>query len=452
MRDPYHDYNSLCRDCLHVWVAATADRRCPQCGSPKTVYHPELGRLSIAHIDCDSFYASVEKRDNPDLRDKPVIVGGEHRGVVAAACYVARVYGVRSAMPMFKALQACPNAVVIRPNMQKYATVGRTIRAMMQEITPLVEPISIDEAFLDLTGTTRLHGRSPAASLAHLVTRIEKEVGVTASVGLSYNKFLAKIASDLEKPRGFAVIGQGDASSFLATKPVSIIWGVGKTLNKKLEQDGIRAVGDLLPFDQIELQMRYGAMGKRLYHFARGLDDRKVDPTSETKSISAEATFAKDITSYDALCHALWPLCEKVASRFKKAELAARTLTLKLKTDRFKTITRSRTLHDPTQLAENFYRVGCKLLKAEANGTAFRLMGIGGSEMADPADADPFDLADPGAKKRADVEKTMDAIRAKLGDKALIKGRSLADTENKPDRSGVRQKIPQPQGKKDRST
>lgn len=442
MNTPKKYHNSLCRDCLHCWNTDAADRRCPNCGSPKTVFHPELGQLSLAHIDCDSFYASIEKRDNPELRNKPVIVGGEHRGVVAAACYVARLYGVRSAMPMFQALQACPNAVVVPPDMQKYATAGRTIRRMMLDITPLVEPLSIDEAFLDLTGTERLHGRSPAASLALLAQRIEQEVGVTASIGLSYNKFLAKIASDLEKPRGFAVIGRDDASKFLASKPASIIWGVGKALNKKLEQDGIRTVADLLPFTQIDLQLRYGAMGKRLYDFARGKDDRKVDPTSETKSISAETTFATDINSYEALCQALWPLCEKVASRFKRAELAARTVTLKLKTAQFKSITRSRTLHDPTQLAETFYRVGCDLLQAEADGKAFRLLGIGGSEMADPADADPFDLADPDAKKRAEVEKTIDAVRAKLGDNALIKGRSLPHRNGKGNSSASGQKIP----------
>lgn len=434
MPDTRQSDNCLCRDCLHSWNASAAQQRCPACGSPKTVYSAELSQLPIAHIDCDSFYASIEKRDNPELRHKPVIVGGAHRGVVAAACYVARVYGVRSAMPMFKALQACPDAIVIRPDMEKYARVGRAIRRLMQDITPLVEPISIDEAFLDLSGTERLHGRSPAASLADLILTIEREIGVTASIGLSYNKFLAKIASDLEKPRGFAIISKAEAPSFLASKPVSTIWGVGKSLNRKLEQDGIRLIGDLLPYDLIDLQIRYGAMGKRLYHFARGNDDRPVNPVSETKSISSETTFATDIRSVEQLRTALWPLCEKIAKRFKKSELAARTVTLKLKTADFKAVTRSRTLQAPTQLAETFYRVGCDLLQAEANGTAFRLMGIGGSEMADPADADPFDLADPDAKKRADVEKTMDAIRAKLGDSALIKGRSLTgrkSSENK---------------------
>jgi DNA polymerase-4 len=244
----------LCRDCLETYpdpAAGAAAQRCPACDSPRLIWHPDLDRLSFAHIDCDAFYASVEKRDRPELRDKPVIVGGGQRGVVSAACYVARLYGVHSAMPMFKALKACPDAVVIRPDMAKYVAVGRTIRERMLALTPMVEPLSIDEAFLDLSGTEALHHGWPARSLARLVKGIEEEMNLTASIGLSYNKFLAKIASDLDKPRGFAVLGYGAAQSFLAEQPVGIIWGVGKSLRATLARDGITLVRHLLPYKEV---------------------------------------------------------------------------------------------------------------------------------------------------------------------------------------------------------
>ncbi|HTO40183.1 MAG TPA: hypothetical protein VL026_04345, partial [Rhizomicrobium sp.] len=188
--------------------------RCGSCGSRRVVAHAELETLSIAHLDCDAFYAAIEKRDNPELRDRPVLVGGtSRRGVVSTACYVARIAGARSAMPMYKALELCPNAVVIKPNFAKYTAASKAMRSMMLELTPLVEPLSLDEAFLDLTGTERLHGQSAARTMARLTKRIENEIGITVSVGLSFNKFLAKLASDLDKPRGFAVIGVGEAKA-----------------------------------------------------------------------------------------------------------------------------------------------------------------------------------------------------------------------------------------------
>ena len=420
---PYH---SLCRDCLHFWHPEESPARCPQCSSPRIKTHGELPDLSLAHIDCDSFYATVEKRDNPELRDKPVIIGGEHRGVVSAACYVARVYGVRSAMPMFKAKRLCPDAVIIRPNMDKYAAVGQEVRQLMREVTPLVEPLSIDEAFLDLSGTEKLHGTPPALTLASLIRRIENRVGISASVGLSYNKFLAKVASDLEKPRGFAIIGRSEAQEFLSDKPVKMIWGVGKALEKKLNQDGFQQIGDLLSQDEHALMKRYGVMGRRLFHFARGHDTRKVEAHSETKSISVETTFDTDISDPERLSQLLWSMCEKLSKRMKKKGFGARTVTLKLKDKDFNLITRSRTLPDPTQLAENFFQTGRELLLAEANGIlAFRLMGIGGSELTEAADADPPNLADPDSIHRKKVEQAMDDIRQRLGDEALVKGRSL---------------------------
>lgn len=419
--------NCLCRDCLHMWAVVQQRKglRCPECNSPRLKFHKELSQLSMAHIDCDSFYASVEKRDDPSLIDKPVLVGGSTRGVVAAACYVARMYGVKSAMPMFKAKQLCPDAVVIKPNMEKYSKAGHAIRQMMKEVTPLVEPLSIDEAFLDLSGTEKLHHACPALTLARLVRRIESEVGVSASIGLSHNKFLAKVASDLEKPKGFAIIGQEETMDFLSDKPVSMIWGVGKALNKSLYEDGIETIKQLRDFDQFDLMGRYGSMGKRLYDFSRGRDDRTVSIESETKSISTETTFNTDVSDYATLEKDLWSLCDKVAQRMKKQNLAARTIVLKLKTRDFKQITRNRTLIDPTMLADQLFRVGKQILKKEADGRAFRLLGIGGAELVDGDLADPIDLADPDGQKRAKIENTMDKLRDKLGSSAIIKGRSL---------------------------
>jgi DNA polymerase-4 len=417
---------TLCRDCLETFdfPAATGDR-CRACGSPRLVSHPTLEQLAIAHIDCDAFYASIEKRDRPDLRDKPVIVGGGKRGVVAAACYVARLYGVHSAMPMFKALKACPDAVVLPPDMAKYQRIGQEIRTMMRETTPMVEPLSIDEAFLDLSGTAALHGGSPARTLARLIRRIEEELNLGASVGLSYNKFLAKIASDLNKPRGFAVIGPDEAVEFLGEQPVGIIWGAGKALQKALARDGVTRVRDLWRFEETELMARHGVIGRRLYRFSRGQDDRSVVPDAPTRSISAETTFNQDIADPAALSARLWPLCEKVASRLKRAELAGRSVTLKLKTADFRQLSRSRRLASPTCLAEEIYRTAKPLLTAEADGRSFRLIGVGAAELVDGALADPPDLLDPAKAKRAQVERAIDRVRDKLGGDAIRKGRGL---------------------------
>lgn len=416
---------ALCRDCLHEFSAETAAQRCAQCGSPRLVSHPELSKLAIAHIDCDAFYASIEKRDDPSLKDLPVIVGGGHRGVVSAACYVARLYGVRSAMPMFQALKACPDAVVIRPNMAKYSTVGGEVRTIMKDYTPLVQPLSIDEAFLDLSGTEKLHKGSPARTLALILKRIEAEIGVTGSVGLSYNKFLAKVGSDLDKPRGFSVIGMAEATQFLATRPVKIIWGVGRALEGKLRRDGITTVGHLQKVDEEKLVARYGVIGHRLYNFSRGQDDRTVSPSSAPKSISSETTFADDIYNLETLCKRMWPLCEKVSDRLKKRSLAGRTVTLKLKRADFQLLTRSRTLANPTELAEVIYQTALALLEREADGPAFRLIGVGVADIVDAEDADPPDLLHQESLKDRQVEQAVDAVRAKLGPDAIAKGRRI---------------------------
>ncbi len=414
----------LCRECDRILRRPTADNRCPNCGSRRLVYNDELLDLSIAHIDCDAFYASIEKRDDPSLNDKPVIVGGGRRGVVSAACYVARLYGVHSAMPMFKALAACPDAVVIRPDMKKYAEAGRQIRGLMQELTPAVEPISIDEAFLDLTGTERLHKAPPAVTLAGLIRRIERDVGVTASVGLSHNKFLAKVASDLDKPRGFSVIGRAETLEFLAGKPVGIIWGVGKALQASLARDGIRTLNQLQQLPEADLVARYGSIGRRLARFSRGEDDRAIHGNRPAKSISAETTFETDLAEAARLRERLWPLCEKVSARMKRAAVSGRTVTLKLKTREFRILTRRRQLSAPTQLAEEIYRAALPMLEEEAKGPAFRLIGIGLSDLG-AATGDAFDLLDPQSVRRAKVERAIDTVRDRMGDKAIGKGRNL---------------------------
>ncbi len=414
---------SLCRDCLSLFPSGA---RCPACRSPRIVAHGELESLSIAHMDCDAFYASVEKRDDPALRDQPVIVGGGARGVVSTCCYLARIHGVRSAMPMFQALKLCPNAVVVKPRMQVYVDTSRQIRALMEALTPAIEPLSLDEAFLDLTGTARLHGAPPAVMLAQLVQQIEVQVGVTGSIGLSHNKFLAKIASDLDKPRGFSIIGLAETADFLRPKPLRILWGVGAATQAALEAAGIRTIADLLRWDRGDLQARFGQMGERLYHLARGQDHRRVSRDEKVKSISKETTFFEDTADLDLLDGHIWRLSEQVADRAKAKRLAGRTVTLKLKRGDFQLITRRSTLGDPTQLTDRIYRAARDLFVQAAGKGPFRLIGVGISDLCgeDQADQSP-DLLDPDAAKRAAAERAADAIRARFGPEAIMKGRSL---------------------------
>ncbi|SJZ56194.1 DNA polymerase IV [Consotaella salsifontis] len=403
----------FCRDCLVVQPAPA--RRCARCGSPRLLQHPELAQLSIAHIDCDAFYASVEKRDRPELSDKPVIIGGGKRGVVSTACYIARISGVRSAMPMFKALELCPEAVVIKPDMAKYAAIGRMIRERMRALTPLVEPLSIDEAFLDLTGTERLHRMPPALILARFARSIEQELGLSVSVGLSHNKFLAKMASDLQKPRGFSVIGRAETLSFLAALPIKAIWGVGAALDRQLAHDGLRTIGQLQGMREEDLMRRYGTMGQRLSRLSRGVDERRVTPDRPTKSISSETTFDRDISGPEDLVPILRGLSEKVARRLKATDLAASEVTLKLKGADFQTRTRNRRLAAPTRLADRIFHAGHALLLKELDGTPFRLIGIGCSVFSPAATADPDDLVDPSFARRAKAEAALDQLRERFG-------------------------------------
>ena len=424
--------DAICRDCVKLFKVKTSDQplRCPGCRSMRVIAHNELTSLSIAHLDCDAFFAAVEKRDNPEIRGKPVIVGGgDRRGVVAAACYVARISGVRSAMPIFQARKLCPDAIIIPPSRTKYSKAGKQVRALMETLTPLVEPLSIDEAFLDLSGTRNLHGMSPAETLVKLVHRIENEVGINASIGLSFNKFLAKIASDLDKPRGFAIIGEAEAEDFLSDRPVGMIWGVGKSLRLKLEKNGIHKIGDLRRYSQEELMAKYGSIGNRLFDFCRARDERRIDPSSETKSISSETTFNHDISNLDQLSTELWKLTEKVTLRLKKAELGAGGVTLKLKTASFKGITRSRQLPMPTQLTDDIYSCARELLHKElsekSKDVAFRLIGIGATRLVDASEADLPDLADPGRYKRLQMEQALDSVRERFGQGSIKKGRGL---------------------------
>ena len=382
----------LCRDCSALTGNrddGAAPARCPECGSPRVVAHPELADLALAHLDCDAFYATVEKHRHKELADRPVIVGGGTRGVVLACCYVARLYGVRSAMPMFKALAACPDAVVIRPDMAKYREVGRAVRAEMRRLTLLVEPLSIDEAFLDLSGTAAAHGVAPAQALAALARRVETTLGITVSIGLSYNKFLAKLASDLDKPRGFAVIGRSEAAGFLADKPVGWLWGVGGAMQRRLAADGILRIGQLRALDRRELALRYGKLGMRLAELAAGEDSRRVQPGTRARSISAETTFPRDEAEEAVLAQTLRGLCENLADRLKQAGLGAANVTLKLKTADFLLRTRSRRLAEPTQLAALLFVAARHLLAGEVDGvTRFRLIGVGTDAFVDAAAAD----------------------------------------------------------------
>ena len=414
---------ALCRDCL---TAFDAGARCPACGRPRVVAHPELFDLSIAHMDCDAFYASVEKRDDPSLRDKPVIIGGGRRGVVSTACYIARIKGVRSAMPMFQALKLCPDAVVVKGRMSAYVEASKAIRALMDDLTPVIEPLSLDEAFIDLTGTARMHGKPPAVMLAGLLKRMEDELGLSGSIGLSHNKFLAKVASDLDKPRGFSVIGAAETIEFLKPQPVSLIWGVGQQTKAALDKAGIRTFIDLLRWEKIDLVARFGGMGERLYHLARGVDRRRISANAPVKSISNETTFNEDTSSPDILDGHIWRLAENVADRAKARDKAGGVVTLKLKRANHKVLTRQTSLPEPTQIADRIYRTARALFDQVGNEGPYRLIGVGISHLTAANAADTgADLLDPEARVRADAERASDKIRERFGTDAIIKGRTL---------------------------
>jgi DNA polymerase-4 len=328
-------------------------------------------------------------------------------------------------MPMFQAKKLCPQAVIVKPRMRVYAAAAGQVRALMQALTPLVEPLSLDEAYLDLTGTGRIHAMSPARSMAKLALEIERQVGITVSVGLSGNKFLAKLASELDKPRGFAVIGMREAKSFMRDKKVGVIRGAGRVLEGQLVRDGFVTIGDLQDADPRDLARRYGATGLWLARIARAEDNRPVDPGGEMKSISSETTFDRDLARLADLENMLWRQAERVSARAKAKGLAGRTVVLKLKTASFKLRTRSTSLGAPTQLADSIFRTAQAALRREADGTRFRLLGVGITGLCPAIEADPASLIDPASDKRAAAERAMDTIRARFGGKAVGKGRGL---------------------------
>ena len=414
--------SGLCRDCY--WTGEAEPARCPACRSLRVLRHAELARLSIAHLDCDAFYASVEKRDDPSLRDKPLIVGGGVRGVVTTCCYIARMSGVRSAMPMFKARKLCPQAVVLAPDFAKYRTESGRIMEKLRRVTPLVQPLSLDEAWLDLSGTARLHRATPAETLARLQAEVERDVGITVSIGLAANKFLAKIASDLDKPRGFAVIGAAEAEAFLSGRPVSILPGVGPAFAQTLISDGYATVGDLAAAEPKRLAERYGAHGLHLHQLAHGRDARAVNPRERRKSLSAETTFEQDIREVAALEDILWPLCEKVARHARGEAIAGRVVTLKLRAADFRILTRRRTLPSATQTARTLFAAAREMLAAEARGQPWRLIGVGISDIVESAGAGG-DLFDGGESRALSGERAIDVLRGRFGAAAVVSGRTL---------------------------
>lgn len=383
----------LCRDCCAIVPLEAA--ACADCGSDRIVAHPELETLAIAHIDCDAFYASVEKRDRPEIRNLPLIVGHPGgRGVVTTACYIARRFGVRSAMPMFKALDACPDAVVIAPDMAKYKRVSNDIRTIFEAATSVFEPVSLDEAYLDLTDDWRTEAPPAAEALSVIAARVEREVGITVSIGLAPNKFLAKLASELQKPRGFSVIGTTEAKAFLSGLSVSKINGVGAATAARMQANGTATIGDLQAMSERQLAAIYGKFGHRLFQFANGRDDRAVTPDRPTKSISAENTFRRDTGAFDDLAAEAKGLCARVAAQLVRKEFAAGSIVLKLKTSDFKILTRHRRLAHPTQRASVIEEAALALVRREVGRQTYRLIGVGAADLTDATSADPPDLFD----------------------------------------------------------
>jgi DNA polymerase IV len=403
---------ALCRDCLSNDQSGS---RCSMCGSPRLLRHAARDILSIAHVDCDAFYASIEKRDNPALRSKPLIVGGGRRGVVATCCYIARMSGVKSAMPMYKALEACPAAVVVPPDMAKYKQVSQDMRVLMEALTPIIEPLSLDEAFLDMSGTARLHHASPAVMLADFQKKIETELGISVSIGLSVNKFLAKFASDLNKPRGFTMLSQAEGRAALAPLPVERLWGVGAASARRLNSKGFRIIADLQNLDDVSAYKILGDDGVRLSRLARGEDHRRVNPNQMRKSISAETTFNDDHAALDVLEPKLRDCAERVGRSLRAKSVLAKRVHLKLKTAKFQLVTRSRMLSSPSSSTAVLVDTALPLLRMLCDGTHYRLIGIGADLADDDIKSDTQLMLDPRQSKRAALEHVLDGLRTRLG-------------------------------------
>jgi DNA polymerase-4 len=393
-----------------------------------------LQSVTILHVDMDAFYASVEQRDRPELRGKPVIVGGraESRGVVSAASYEARAFGVHSAMPMVIALRLCPQGIFLPVRMKQYATISQQIRDIFLSFTPLVEPLSLDEAFLDVRGCEALFG--PAAVVARrLKDRIRSEVGLTASIGAATNKFLAKLATELGKPDGLVVLEPERVRATLDPLPVSKIWGVGAKSENQLHALGLRTIGQLAAFPEQLVSDHLGEAGRHIWRLARGEDDRPVVPDAEAKSVSTETTFPRDIGEREVLRGCLLELVEQLGQRLRQAGVRARTIDLKIRTSDFRTYSRSITLPEPTDLTESIWRAAGHLFEQRVPETwlPVRLLGVGaGGLVRDaPVQGDLFD-GEWQTRQRA-LDQTVDAIRREFGDDALRRASSLERRKNK---------------------
>jgi DNA polymerase-4 len=379
---------------------------------------------AIVHVDMDAFYASVEQRDRPELRGLPVIVGADPkgRGVVSACSYEARVYGVHSAMPISRAYRLCPEGVYLPVDMDKYARVSAEIMAILADFSPLVEPVSVDEAFLDLTGTTSLWGPPPDAVQA-IKLRIRRETGLTASAGLAANKFIAKVASDLRKPDGLVIVEPGREADFLAPLPIERLWGVGKATAKELQTLGVATIGQLQRIAPRALVARLGPHGPDLLDLAFGRDDRAVEPFSPPKSMGAETTFERDCRDVARLEETLRYQAERVARELRAERLAACRVTLKLRWADFHTLTRSHT-GDPTQDGLEIYRRVATLLARERLVQAVRLIGVSASTFRPPARGQ-LPLLDPAAVRREQLARAIDRITGRFGRAAILPARLL---------------------------
>jgi DNA polymerase-4 len=381
---------------------------------------------TILHVDMDAFYASVEQRDRPELRGRPVIVGADPagRGVVSAASYEARRFGVHSAMPIGRAARLCPDAAFLPVDMDKYARVSRQVMAILAELTPLLEPLSIDEAFLDLTGTEGLHGDGTAAART-IKSRIAKTLGLTASVGVAPNKFVAKVASDLRKPDGLVVVGPGAEADFLAPLPVSRLWGVGRVTAASLEAMGLRTIGQLAAVPLSYLEARFGPSARGLRDLALGRDDRAVEPFAPPKSMGAEETFGRDHRDIDRLAATLREQAERVARELREEGYAGRCVTLKLRFADFSTLTRRHT-DDPTQDGLLIYRRARALLDRIPLRQAVRLIGLSVSGLG-PAAVGQLSLLGADTLRRERLARAMDRVTARFGEASLRPASLLRD-------------------------
>ena len=383
----------------------------------------------ILHIDMDAFYASVEQLDNPWLEGKCVIVGGtSNRGVVSAANYEARKYGVHSAMPIFQAKQKCPDGIFIPPRMERYKEISRKIMALLREFTPLVEVVSIDEAYLDIHASTLLHG-DPEDIAIQIKQKIKETVNLTCSVGVAPVKFLAKIASDMDKPDGLTVILADDVPRFIDALPIQKVPGVGKKTFRQLDLMGIKTLGDINRFPQKTLLDRLGKFGKRLIELSAGSDRSKVTPYSQHKSISSEHTLSHNTDDKNILKGYLLKQAEDVAKHMRKASVRGRTITLKLKQADFKQVTRSTTISNPTQSSKTIFKQAAQLLDAYKMTQKIRLIGVGASGFTSadtPVQLDLFDRTTYTGKNWEKVDRTVENISKKFGRDA-IKRATLRD-------------------------